>query len=313
MILVEATPEMSRDRDRATHQAWGGPVPLAEYQALEARLRGHPWPRACHTLWLLRGDGGEVLTSCETYRMSSLRKGYGPGHSYAVASVYTEPHQRRRGHVTALLERLVAHVKATDADAQAMVLFSDVPLEVYRGAGFTPRPALAQSFDALPGDPRDGVDELLPEDQASRALAAVPLPVGPFAIWPAAAQIDWHLERERIFAQLLGRPRPPACGARLGAGWAVWAAEYRTGQLMLLLVHAPGPGQADALVGSARRAAHAAGLARVTVWNNPREAPWPQGRLEDRLERLGSVPMIRPLDPGVRAEDWNWIPRALWL
>ena len=312
MMLVEATPELSLERDRATHETWGGGLPVEAYQALEARLRGHPWPRASLALWLLRGADGEVLSSCETYRMTSRLRGV-PGHSYGVATVYTEPDRRRRGHVRELLERLAAHLARAYPDAQSMVLFSDVPLAVYRGAGFFPRPALDLVWDPLPGDPRDGVDGLLEDDGAGPALDGLPFAQGPFAIRPSAAQIDWHLERERIFALLQGRSRPPGCGARLGPGLALWAAEYRTGQLMVLLLHAPGPGQAEALIASARRAAQAAGLARVTLWKTPGDPPWPGSRLEDRLARLDSVPMIRPLDPRLRAGDWDWIPRILWV
>jgi len=315
MILVEATPEMSRARDRDTYGAWGGPLPMAAYLQLEWRLRHHAWPRAAQALWLLCADGGEVLASCETYRMPS-RVGTGgpaPGHSYGVASVYTEPHKRRRGYVTELLTRLAGHLASQDPRAQSMFLFSDVALGVYQRSGFVARPALNLAFAAMPGDPGQGVDELLPEHRAAQALAAMAPPEGPFAILPDPDQVDWHLERERIFNAVMGRPRPPACGARLGGACALWAAEYRTGQLMILLLHAPGPGEAEALLACARRTAHAAGLTRAVLWKSPEDGPWPEAQLEDRAEHLDSVPMILPLDARVRAADWEWIPRVLWV
>jgi len=314
MILMEATPEMSRARDRDTYGAWGGPLPMAAYLQFEWRLRNHPWARAARALWLLCADDGEVLTSCETYRMPSLRSdGPAMGHSYGVASVYTEPHKRRLGYVTELLTRLAGHLASLDPSAQAMFLFSDVALGVYQRSGFVARPALNLAFAAMPGDPGQGVDELLPEHRAAQALAAIAPPGGPFAILPDGDQIDWHLERERIFAAVMGRSRPPACGARLGGATALWAAEYRTGQLMVLLLHAPGPGEAEALLACARRTAHAAGLARAVLWKTPRDGPWPEAQPEDRAERLDSVPMVLPLDARVRAVDWEWIPRVLWV
>ena len=314
MILTEATPEMSRARDRDTYGAWGGPLPMAAYLQFEWRLRNHAWARATRALWLLCADDGEVLTSCETYRMPSLRSD-GPvtGHSYGVASVYTEPHKRRRGYVTELLTRLAGHLASLDPAAQAMFLFSDVAPGVYQRSGFVARPALNLAFAAMPGDPEQGVDELLPERRAAQALAAMAPPGGAFAILPDPDQIDWHFERERIFAAVMGRSRPPACGARLGGATALWAAEYRTGQLMVLLLHAPGPGEAEALLACARRTAHAAGLSRAVLWKNPRDGPWPEAQLEDRAERLDSVPMILPLEARVRAADWEWIPRVLWV
>ena len=312
MILVEATPDMVRGRDRDTHEAWGGLLPVETYQAWEARLRGHAWPRAELSTWLLRGEGGEVLSSCETYRMASLRDG-DPGHSYGIASVYTEPDKRLKGYTVELLARLGARLAGADPAAQAMVLFSDVALAVYQKSGFEARPALNLAFPSSPGDPLDGVDALLREDGVAGALAAIPPPADPFTIRPAAAQIDWHLERERIYSALMGRPRPMACGARAGAGTVLWAADFRSGQLVILLLHAPGRGEAEALLAGARRTAAAAGLERTVLWKTPGDRPWPGAVLEDRLERLDSVPMIRPLDPRVRASDWRWIPRALWV
>lgn len=307
--LEQADPEASRERSRATHEAWGGDLPVDTYVALEERLRRQPWAREAMRVWLLRADGGEVLASCECYRMPS-RLGPVPGSSYGIASVYTEPGRRRQGHAAALLAGLGDRLAGT---GQAMVLFSDVPLCIYQKVGFAPRPALHLAFMALPGDPWEGVDELVPEALAAQALDRFPPPPDRFAILPVPAQIEWHLERERIFAELTGRPRPLANGARLGDAAILWSADHRDGQLTILLLHAPGRAQAEALVACARRAARAAGLARAVLWNPPLDFPLSGALREDRLERLDSVPMIRPLDPGVRAEDWNWIPRALWL
>lgn len=304
MILIEATPEMSRIRDRATYEAWGGGLSLDGYLQVEGRLRGHPWAREGAAAWQLRSESGETLCSCETYRMPSLARGV-PGHTYAIASVYTEPHLRRRGHVGALLARLGERLARADARAQAMVLFSDVALETYGKSGFAARPALQLVFPAQAGDPGGGVDALLREDEVPRVLEAMPAPEGAFAIRPTAAQIDWQLERSR--------PGPGACGARLGGAAVLWSADPRKGELLILLLHAPHRAQARALVASARRAAAAAGLERAVLWRSPGDPPWPGARAEDRLERLRAVPMIRPLDPRIRAEDWDWIPRALWV
>jgi len=312
MILVEATPDMVRERDRDTHQAWGGTLPVEAYLALEARLRRHPWPRAELATWLLCADGGEVLSSCETYRMGSQRSGE-PGHSYGVASVYTAPDKRLKGYAGELLERLCAHLAGTVADAQAVVLYSDVALRVYQRSGFTARPALNLAFASVSGDPRDGVDALLREDGLAAALAGIPPPADPFAILPVPEQIDWHLERERIYSALMARDRPEACGARAGAGTVLWAADFRTGQLLVLLLHAPGEAEAAALLTCARRTAEAAGLGRTILWRTPGDRPWPGSVPEDRLVCLDSVPMLRPLDPRILAADWRWIPRALWV
>jgi len=315
MNLIHASSAMARDRDRATYEAWGGVLPLDRYLAEEWRLRCHPWSREAASAWFLRSDEGEVLCSCETYRMTSFLDDGGlvAGHTYGVASVYTEPGKRRKGYTTELLSRLADHLKGGDANAQAMILYSDVALEIYRRAGFEPRPGLNLAFDSIPGDPGEGVDELIPEHRAAQALAAIPRSREPFLVWPVAGQIDWHLERERIFAELLARPRPVACGARAGGSTALWAADYREGQLTVLLSHLGAPAEAEALLLCARRTAHAAQLARTVLWKTPQDGPLTQARREDRLDHLDSVPMIRSLDPRVQAAGWNWIPRAVWV
>jgi hypothetical protein len=314
MILIEATPEQSRDRDRATFEAWGGQLPLERYLAETERLRRHPWSRAAESVWCLCADDGDVLSSCETYRMASfLDQGRQPGHTYGIASVYTEPGKRRRGHCLELLRRLGDRLVRGDPDAQALVLFSDVALATYGKAGFAARPALSLVLEAMAGDPRDGVEALLAEHQAGQALARIPRPAGPFTVWPGAEQIDWHLERERIFADLLGRPRPVACGATVRGATALWSADYREGQLTVLLWHAPDAEEAEALFACARRVAGGAGLARVAVWQTPQAGLPGRALLEDRLRQLDSVPMIRPLDSRVLAAHWAWIPRAIWV
>ena len=68
-----------------------------------------------------------------------------------------------------------------------------------------------------------------------------------------------------------------------------------------------------ALLDCARRTAAAAGLPRTVLWRTPQSAPPGSAALEDRLGRLDSVPMFRPLHPRLGSGAWAWIPRALWV
>ena len=312
MALEKAGVHQRRERDRATFEAWGGPLPVERYLAAEARLRAHAWSQSASSLWLLRSVGGQVVCSCETYRMGSRFLG-APGHTYGIASVYTDPPHRRQGHTTALLTELGRALLAEDPQAHAMVLFSDVPARVYEPAGFVSRPAANLVYPALRGDPAGEVDQLLDEAQAPGALAGIPPGGVRFVLGPVPAQVAWHLERERICAQCLGRPRPHAWGARAGAGAALWTADYARGHLQLLALHASGPPEAAALLACAQRTAGAAGLGRAVLWRTPGAEPGAPAAREDRALRLDSIPMIRPLASGVRPDDWTWIPRAVWV
>jgi hypothetical protein len=312
--LVQADRDQARIRDRATYAAWGQPASLDGYLEFEDRLRDHPWGRERSAQWQLRSEQDEVLCSCETYRMTS-RIGTGPatGHAYGVASVFTDQSLRGHGHAADLLGRVAAAVAAVDPRAQAMVLFSDVAPEIYARMGYAARPAFELVFDPLAGNPGAGVDRLLDEAGAAAALASAPYPPGPFAIRPEPGQLDWQLERERLLCAQFRRPRPEAWGAVAGAGFALWCASPFRNALLVLVLHAPVPEAAAALVAAARRTAHGAGLARVVLWEDPLRWPDLGARVEDRTPRLDAIPMIRPLDPRVAPDAWVWIPRVLWL
>jgi hypothetical protein len=163
----------------------------------------------------------------------------------------------------------------------------------------------------MEGDPRDGVESLLADGGAGEALARVPRPDGIFTVWPPAAQIDWHLERERIYSDLFGRPRPNACGAKIQDGVAVWCAEYGERALTILLLHASSKSEAQALFACARRIAAMAGLEQVTLWKTPQRFHPTEATIEDRLDKLNLVPMIRSLNGQIKPIHWEWIPRAI--
>lgn len=315
MQLVQVDLERARRRDFDTFAAWGPPFGLEAYVAAEGRLRDHPWGRDRSAQWQLCSDTGEVLCSCETYRMACRLEAGGPveGHAYGVATVFTDARLRGRGYAGALLDRVAEAVAATDPRAQALVLFSDVDPEIYARMGYVARPALERVFDPLDGAPGGGVDRLLDEAGARAALAAAPVPPGGFVIRPEPAQLDWHLERERLICAPYGRPRPDTRGAAAGAGCILWCADPGRDRLLVLALHAPEPEAAAALLASARRAARSAGLGRVALWGDPAEGPDLGGRVEDRTPRRDAVPMIRPLDPRVAPDAWTWIPRILWL
>jgi len=304
--LTGATEEEKVARDRLTHAPWGSPLDLDSWLRREARLRAHPWSRAAMRTWFLRGDGGEVLSSCETFAMKSTA-GSGAGTAYGVASVFTEERLRGRGHASELLRRVHARVAAEDPPAQAFILFSEVGAGIYERAGYVARPEWDEDLVFTPSwATGPGAADLVPEEELA---CPPPPPARGFVVWPSAEQLDWHRERERIYAQALGRPRAPGCGARHRDGVALWTGNLRSNRLYVLLLRAETGEAASALVESARRAAAAAGLGAVHLWKQsmPDVAG---GRLEPRDQAL---PMLHPLKPEVRAEDWTFIPRALWI
>ena len=302
--LRVATDAEKPTRDALTHAAWGEKLTVPHYLERERRLRAHRWAREAMATWLLADDEGPVLASCETFRVPALLGARAAGNAHAIASVYTEPALRGRGYAGAMMALLADAVRARDPDATSLVLFSDVGAPLYERAGFVARPAVDLALAPAAGDPRDGVDALLGDAD----LKDPKTPTGGYVLAPGAAQLDWYLERERTYAELLGRARPVACGARAGGGSSTWQADFKNGVLCVLTLDG-NPAELDALLLAARRVAARAGLARVVAWETPELA----AVTAPRAPRDGSLPMLRPLSPEVRPEAWTWIPRALWV
>jgi GNAT superfamily N-acetyltransferase len=304
MRLVVASDEEKRARDHVTHETWGGKLDVETWVAREERLRQHPWAQAAMTSWLWRDEDGQVLSSCETFAMPSSFAGT-RGVTWAVASVYTARELRKRGHARRMMDALVARARAEGV--QASTLYSDVGAPIYEASGYVARPAEDLVFPPAPGDPGSGVDLLLGE------ACAVEAPDEGFVLWPSAAQLDWHLERTRIAAAVWKRPALPSVGARAGESTIVWAVDWHNERLTVLLLDAARSHEAEALVQAARRTAGAIHLREVRLWAQP----WPfVGRADlggDRVARVGSLPMIAPLVPALRAEMWTHILRAVWV
>jgi GNAT superfamily N-acetyltransferase len=307
--LVLATPAEKRARDLVTYSAWGDPLDMPAWLAREAALRAHPWCTNGMETWLWKSDAGEVLASCETFRSPSLLRGE-PGTAHAVASVYTEPHLRGHGHATRMMTALVAALPAHDPKAHATTLFSDVGAPIYERSGYRAVAAIDRVLPSEGGDPSDGVDELIGES----ALAQhVPAPGrGELVIAPPAEQLDWHLERERLYARLIGRRRPCAIGARRGSARALWAGNLRSSYLAVLFVEGEDERDIFEVLRAAQRVAHDAGLGEVRVWEDDvmRDVAPSVGA---RVERSGGLPMIAPLVEGADASAWSRVTRALWV
>jgi GNAT superfamily N-acetyltransferase len=318
MQLVRATEEQKAQRDPLTWPAWGSTLSVQGYCTREQRLRAHPWSRAAMDTWLLCAEGGEVLASCETFRTdSSLRAEGGSltaGQSWAIASVFTEERLRGHGHATRLMRLLAEQLAHASPQAQCAVLFSDVGPALYRRAGWEEAPAWDWSLPPAEGRLAEGVEALVREEELPAALARIRRPQAPFFLWPSAEQLDWHLERSRIYAELLERPRPEACGAVVGESTALWAMVARYGELLVLMLDARSAGEAQALLGVAQRVARQCKLERVVVWEEPAHAALlaqvPGARREPRE---GSLPMLRPLREGLPPVASVPFPRGLWV
>lgn len=320
MHLVAATDEQQLQRDALTYSEWGKLLSPEAYAAREQRLRAHPWSRSDMRTWLLCGEDGAVLASCETFRTASfLRSAEGsllPGDSFAIASVFTEERLRGHGYATRLMDLLAAELERQPR-AHAALLFSDVGPRLYARSGYQALPAWDWHLFPTPGDPGAPVDSLLRPEDLGPALGRLRHPEVPFFFWPTPAQLDWHLERGRIYVEHLpGASLPTSLGATAGASTLLWGLVGRSAELTVLMLDARSPSEARALLEAARREASRRGLSRVVLWEEPSHAPLVpilQGGSGIRVARDGSLPMVRPLRPGLPLGPLLPAPRGLWV
>jgi GNAT superfamily N-acetyltransferase len=304
MHVVRATPEQAVLRDHASHDTWGDGLPVHLHVAREARLRAGWWPRGALTTWLLCDDD-QVLASCETYRVDA-RVRDGIVGAFEIASLFTEPALRGRGHASVLLEQLATHLRR-DRDAAALALFSDVGSAMYERLGFVARPDWDRTWLADPAA-TSGVD-LFGETELSAIHARLEPPDGAFVIWPSLPQLDWHLDRARTRLAALGRPMVDRCGARVGDDAIVWAVDRD--ELLVLLLACRSAESVAPLLLSAARAASDAGLSGVRAWETPVPGGWPG--FCTRASRVGGLPMCKPLTTAVDPRSWAFVPRAVWV
>jgi GNAT superfamily N-acetyltransferase len=324
MRLELATDAQKLDRDRLVYEAWGQRLTVEGFITREMTLRAHRWSREAMRTWLLVSSSGAILSSCETFRMESFvhrraddagapAPSPSVGSSYAIASVFTEPPLRGQGHAARMMSLLVGRLRELDPSAHASVLYSDVGPAIYERSGYVAMPAKDRVLDPADGDPSEGVEPIREAD-VERAMSLFPRPSSGLVIWPTAAQIDWHVERERIYSSLLHRARPDACGARAGKSAILWASSFKADELWVLLLHGASPSELRLILRSARRTARRAGLSRVVLWESAIGFEWPDGPDGGALhDRDGSLPMICPLGPSISPAGWTVIPRALWV
>jgi hypothetical protein len=172
-------------------------------------------------------------------------------------------------------------------------LFSDVG-DYYARFGWKAVPAFEQ---VLPAMRAQSEATMLTAGEVDAAWNDVEVPRLEFVVWPSAAQLDWHRERERAYAQLFAKRPLRFAGARADSGMIAWAADFKNDKLVVL--HFDG---GEALVSAAQHQAWEAGLGSVVFW---------EGDFAEKKIRTDSLPMVLPIREGT--ERWSFVPRGLWI
>ena len=300
------------ERSRLTARVWGDRLTPEQYMARERVLADTAFARGNLRTWLLEDRDGAVLASCETYRMRSVLRG-AAGKTHGFASVFVEPRLRGRGHARAMIERVLAVLRAEGA--QAAHLFSEVGTSLYGSLGFRPRPFVARRFAPAAGPVAEvalAFTRAAAEDVLAARLAAGAVPEAAFRIVLDHEHLEWHRARAAAYHRFVAadRAHPDAlAGAVAGGGWIAWFADYRLDRLLTLAVDPGTPEEAAALVEAARRAAHALGFPVVEHWEAP-SARLPGGDVRPLDDE---IPMLLPIAPGLEPEDWVDYGRGCWV
>jgi len=265
--------------------------------------------------WVLE-DTGRILGSCETFRMPSLLKlpdgRRQVGGTYGVASVFVEPALRGQGLAARMMAGLRTALETEDAHAQGSLLFSDVGPALYERAGYAARPgrdAVLAAGGEWPAEVQRLSEATLPVE-----WPLVRTPDVPFLVWAGPDQVDWHLERERFYAEALDRRRPSAVGARAGESRAFWSVSWKDDTLWILWLDARQADEAGDCLRAARAAAAEAGVSHVRLWDCSAHGPWTEALDGTVLqERVGYLPMLHGFREGVEVSGWSIIPCALWI
>lgn len=288
-----------RARDELSFAVWGETLTLAQYLTREERLRAHPFGAGMRTwLWC---EGDEVLSSCESFAVDSTLDG-APGTTEAIATVLTAEHLRGRGHARALITAMLDCMR-DEEQIHASILFSDVGERIYADVGYVVRPSTFFEWDALDGDPAEGV-ELVGEEDIAPLLESTG---GRYVVHPSFELADWHIERERIYCEMLDEPRPSHHAARQGESSLVWTADFKNRRLEGLVLHEGDDDSARGVIESARRMAGRIGVPTLRVWAG---GALPGARAERRELCL---PMIVPLQESLDPQEWTDIHRVLWV
>lgn len=301
--LVEATDSDQRARDLLTAQAWGQKLTTEQFLQREAGLRAHPFAKQHLRTWLWVDEAGAVLSSCETFEVPA-RRGSRLGRAFVIASVFTEPSLRGKGHAVTLINAVCERL-GQRADALAVSLFSEVGARIYERAGFVAQPSwdvvLPLETSVLPLV-TSSVEEL-PAVEAPPSVTAD----GSVQLELTVEQCDWQVERERLYARALKRPELKAHLLRRGRSSLALTASFQTNELHVLWYRFELPADVGPLLAAAAHHGRASGLKALRVWETT-PIPLPAGAV--RVERTDELPMLRALD-GAPAR-WSFIERGLW-
>lgn len=330
--LVRANPAQQARRWRLHHQAWGDGFDLTLYLRRESALCESEYCRSSLAFWMLVGDHGDPLASCESYGSQAwvvdaegklTREAM-----HTLASVVVDPALRNQGYATKLMELVQGELRQTGASLTT--LFSDVGPQLYRRSGHMLHPARESvrrvaAGEAWPSAVKelglgDVADLLGPEAERQAAwLGASTVPA--FAEIATVERVTWFHTRSQYRAWARGQTPHPVVGAACAAGgFCLWTSDAAEPVLHILLWRPHSGEGARRLTQAALAHAAELGLEQVVWWDADRDTgldPFHRPPLQPEgaevRERQGGLPMVAWLDSSRPMPlAWMGIDRLGW-
>jgi GNAT superfamily N-acetyltransferase len=135
----------------ANYEQWGSrTLTLEQYMEREFTLRTSEFSKSL-TTWILidESDPLDILSACETYErpsMASVRGKVVHGICFAIASVYTPPHHRKKGYAGLMLDMLLKELKQRPKSLGS-TLYSDIGPDFYSKKGWKVYPSISLYLD----------------------------------------------------------------------------------------------------------------------------------------------------------------------
>jgi GNAT superfamily N-acetyltransferase len=318
VYLHQATDSEKKERDFLTFEAWGSFLSMEQYAAREQRLRAHPWAKSAMRTWFLRNEQGQTVASCETFAMPlefTKNQNTQRGNLHGVASVYTEPKFRGQRFASQLMEKVVKSLPEVDSKSLASALYSDVGAAIYARSGYQLRPAVSWSFPAK-ASPVSSKVTWIREQEVQSWFSMPPAPEGELWGCLTGEQLDWHLERQRFYAQQLEKQCAPYAAVMVGNSSLVWTIHPGEQKMLGLWFTAENPDDGAFLVQAAQNLAHEYGYKELELWATPlpfSAEPWLEQCGAHITNRTSSLPMLCSLHDGIEAANWNYVHRGYWV
>ena len=141
--------------------------------------------------------------------------------------------------------------------------------------------------------------------------------VGKDDLLPSLDQLKWHILRESIYAEWLGRSQPQCIGVKKDKSFMIWMLDHKWDCLRVLVSHFADIQTGVELLNAACLHAGINGLSECRMWESDgREVQILGGNTLGqvlRVKREDSIAMIHPLSTVARARSWRGIQRGIWI